>query len=52
MHVNSVRLYVDLHGATLDGLTLAGGEGQAFLNAPRQDVQRWQRNARAKGYFQ
>ena len=49
--VNSVRLYADLHDVTLDQLTLAGGEGRPLLKALRQDVQRWQRNAREKGYI-
>src|SRR3954454_2426826 len=47
--VNSVRLYADLHDVTLDQLTLVGGQGRSLLKALRQDVQRWQRNARAKG---
>ena len=49
--VNSVRLYADLHDVTLDELTLAGGEGRPFLKALRQDVRRWQRNARKKGHI-
>ena len=50
--VNAVRLYADLHDVTLDQLTLAGGEGQAFLTNLDRDVWRWQRNAHAKGYIQ
>ena len=49
--VNSVRLYAELRNATLDQLTLAGGEGRAFLKALRRDIQGWQQNARAKGYI-
>jgi hypothetical protein len=49
--VNSVRLYADLHDVTLDQLTLAGGEGRPLLKALGQDVQRWQRRARKKGYI-
>lgn len=49
--VNSVRLYAELHNATLDQLTIASGEGRAFLKALRQDARGWQQNARAKGHI-
>jgi hypothetical protein len=49
--VNSVKLYADMHDLTLDRLAIAGGKGQAFLQALDRDLRRWQRNARAKGYI-
>jgi hypothetical protein len=50
--VNSVRLYSEMHDTTLDQLAIAGGAGVEFLDQLDRDIQRWQRNARTKGYIQ